>query len=331
MGGDGNAPPEQQHKEQYHGAGPHKAQFLADDGKDKVVLRLRHEQMLLAAIAQPQPSSPAGADGIQALDGLVAVPQRVGKGVLPGAQTVGGVGDQIRHHHHSGPDGGNAAHARQHKPPQARAAHEHQHCPDAQDQQGARKMRFQQHQRRHHPQHQRKGQHSHRKAGHPVMVQGDDVGEHQHHRKFGDLAGLQCPQPRQHQPPLAAVVLRHKEHCHQQNQRNAQKRPGQFVEDVVVHPAGKAHARNAHGRIQQLGPQVGKGVAPPVEGHCPRRTAQHHQPKAHQRKHQHQKGQVHGGQCSQRRFVPPAPRQCRRSFFHAITPSFTIVRQNRGC
>ena len=39
--------------------------------------------MLLAAVAQPQPRRPAGTDGIQALDGLVAVAQRVGKGVEP--------------------------------------------------------------------------------------------------------------------------------------------------------------------------------------------------------------------------------------------------------
>ena len=54
----------QQHEQQHHGAGPHKAQLLADDGKDEIVLRLGHEQMLLAAVAQPQPCRPAGADGI---------------------------------------------------------------------------------------------------------------------------------------------------------------------------------------------------------------------------------------------------------------------------
>ena len=59
MGGNGDPPPEQQHKQQHHGAGPHKAQLLADDGEDEVVLRFGHEQMLLAAVAQPQPGGPA--------------------------------------------------------------------------------------------------------------------------------------------------------------------------------------------------------------------------------------------------------------------------------
>ena len=172
------------------------------------------------------------------------------------------------------------------------AAHEHQHGTDAQNEQCARKMWLQQHQRRHHAQHQRKGQHPHGKALHPVVVERDDVGKHQHYRKFCDLTGLQGAQPRQHQPPLAAVVLRHEQHRRQQEQRNAQKRPRQFVEDVVIHPAGKAHPGDAQRRIEQLRAEVGEGIAPSIERHSPRCAAQHHQPKAHQREHQHQKRQV---------------------------------------
>ena len=39
--------------------------------------------MLLAAFPQTEAGGPAGADGIETLDGLVAVAQRVGKGVEP--------------------------------------------------------------------------------------------------------------------------------------------------------------------------------------------------------------------------------------------------------
>ena len=49
--------------------------------------------MLLAAFSQTEAGRPAGANGIEALDGLVAVAQRVGEGVEPGAEPVGGVGD----------------------------------------------------------------------------------------------------------------------------------------------------------------------------------------------------------------------------------------------
>ena len=146
--------------------------------------------MLLAAVAQPQPGGPAGADGVQALDGLVAVAQRVGKGVLPRAEAVRRIGHQLRHKDHRRRDGRSPADPRQHEPPQPGAAHEHQHGPDAQDEQRTGKVRLQQHQRRHHAQHQRKGQHPHGKALHPVMVQRDDVGKHQHHRELCDLAGL---------------------------------------------------------------------------------------------------------------------------------------------
>ena len=46
------------------------------------------------------------------------------------------------------------------------------------------------------PQHQRKGQDTHAEILHPVVVQCDDVGKHQHHRKLCDLAGLQGAEPR---------------------------------------------------------------------------------------------------------------------------------------
>ena len=81
---------------------------------------------------------------------------------------------------------------------------------------GAGEVRFQQHEHGHRSQHQCKGQHPHRKAAHAVVVERNDMRKHQHHRKFGDLAGLQCAQARQHQPALAAVVLRHEQHRRQQ-------------------------------------------------------------------------------------------------------------------
>ena len=47
-----DAPPQQQCKQQDHRAGSHKAKLLAQDGKDEVVLRFGHEQVLLAAAAK---------------------------------------------------------------------------------------------------------------------------------------------------------------------------------------------------------------------------------------------------------------------------------------
>ena len=263
--------------------------------------------MLLAAAAEAEAGGPARADGVETLDGLVAVPQRVGEGVEPRPQPVGGVGHEIGHDGHCRRDGSDAARPCQQEPPQPRAPHEHQHRPDAKDKDGAREMRFQQHQRCHHPQHQREGQHSHAEILHPVVVQRDDVGEHQHHRELCDLAGLQSAQPRDDQPPLAAVVLGHEEHRRQHHQRQPQHRPCQLVEDVVVHPAGQPHAAQPQRRIEQLRPQVGPRIPPPVEGHGAGRTGQHHQPEAHQREHQDQKRQVHAGHRAQQLFHPLPP------------------------
>ena len=67
--------------------------------------------MLLAAFPQTEAGGPAGADGIEALDGLVAFAQRIGKGVPPGGQPPHGIGHQLRQQHHrrrNGPGPGNA-------------------------------------------------------------------------------------------------------------------------------------------------------------------------------------------------------------------------------
>ncbi len=86
---------------------------------------------------------------------------------------------------------------------------------------------------------------------------------------FAISLGCKGPQPRQHQPPFAAVVLRHEQHRCQQDQRNGQQRPRQLVKDMVIYPAGQPHPGNAHGRIKHLRPQIRPGVAPPVERHRP--------------------------------------------------------------
>ena len=307
MGCDGDATAEQQHEQPHHCAGPHEAQFLADNGENEVVLRLGDEKMLLAAFPQTEAGGPAGADGIEALDGLVAVAQRVGEGVEPGAEPVGGVGDEVGHDGHRRTDRPDASRARQQKPPQPRTTHEHQHRADAEDEDSAGQVRLQQHQGRHHPQHQRKGQNAHAEILHPVVVQRDDVGKHQHHRELCDLAGLQGAEPRDDQPPLAAVVLRHEEHRRQQYQRQPQQRPRQLVEDMVIHPAGQPHPAEPQRRVEQLRPQIGPGVAPPVERHGTGRAGQHHQPEAHQREHQDQKRQVHAGQRTQKLLHPLPP------------------------
>ena len=69
---------------------------------------------------------------------------------------------------------------------------------------------------------------------------------------------------------------------------------------MVVHPACHPHGPDAQRSIQQLRPQVGKSIAPPVQRHCTAGTAQHYKAKAYQREHQHQKRQVHGWQMPQR-------------------------------
>ena len=56
---DGEAPPYQQREQNNDQHRPYKAQLLADDGEDEVVLRLGQEQMLLPGIAQALPHQAA--------------------------------------------------------------------------------------------------------------------------------------------------------------------------------------------------------------------------------------------------------------------------------
>ncbi len=63
-------------------------------------------------LPSPSPTAPPEADGVQALDGLVTVAQRVGKGVQPGAQAAGRIRHQIRHDDDGRPDGTRSAHTR---------------------------------------------------------------------------------------------------------------------------------------------------------------------------------------------------------------------------
>jgi hypothetical protein len=177
-------------------------------------------------------------------------------------------------------------------PLEPRAAHKHHHSPDAEDQQRAREVRFQQHQHSHRAQHQREGQHPDRKTLHSIVVQRNDVREHQHHRKLRDLAGLQRAQAGEHDPALAAVVFRHEQHHHQPGQRHGEDGPRQLVEDVIIHPAGHAHGRQPQRRVQQLRADISVGVVAAIQRHGIAGAVQHDQPKAHQREHQQQKWQV---------------------------------------
>ena len=226
----------------------------------------------------------------------MSLPQWVGEGIPPAGQAVGGVGNQLRQGRHRRRDGRHAQASRQAEPLQPGPTHKHKHRADGQNQQRAGQVRLQQHQHRDRAENQREGQHAGGEGFHPVMIQRYDVGKHQHHREFCDLAGLQGTQPRQHDPPLAAVVLRHKQHYREQNQRQTQHRPGQLVPNVVVHQAGRVHGRHAQRRKQQLRPDVGVGVAAAVQCHRISGRKQHDQPITEQCQQYNQERHIERGQ-----------------------------------
>ena len=73
------------HKEKQHDNRhcPKKPQFLADNGKDHIVLRLRKKSQFLDALSQSLAHKSAGADGVESLKNLEALSLRIQLRVQP--------------------------------------------------------------------------------------------------------------------------------------------------------------------------------------------------------------------------------------------------------
>ena len=131
------------------------------------------------------------------------------------------------------------------------------------------------------------------------------MGKDQHHRKLGDLAGLQGAKAGQHDPAFAAVVFRHEKYHRQKYQRQAHQRPGQFVPDMVIHQRSQIHGHHPQCCKQQLGADVGEGISPAIERHRIPGREKHHQTQPHQQQQNGQKRQVQPRQAAH----PPAQRR----------------------
>ena len=86
MGGNHEKTPDQKEKQQNHKDSPHKSELLTDDGKNHVVLCLRHEAELLDTTAKPFPEQAAGANGKESLERLV--PFLIFLRILPDGDTL---------------------------------------------------------------------------------------------------------------------------------------------------------------------------------------------------------------------------------------------------
>ena len=87
---------DQQHEQQNHHHRADKAQLLAEDGENVVVVLLRQIQIFLPALAEAETHQAAGADGVERLQDLIAVIRRVGGRVAPGGDAVARVAHALR-------------------------------------------------------------------------------------------------------------------------------------------------------------------------------------------------------------------------------------------
>ena len=89
--GDIIAAHDEKNKEQDHDDRADKAQLLAEDGENVVVVLLGQVQIFLAALAEAEAHEAAGADGVERLEDLVAVVRWVGGRVTPGGDAAAGI------------------------------------------------------------------------------------------------------------------------------------------------------------------------------------------------------------------------------------------------
>ena len=139
MQGNPIATEDQQRKENQNKSRTDKAQLLTGHRKDEIVMLLRQVQKLLPAAAQAQAAEAAGADGIQGLDDLIPPVRGIGKGIPPGADAAGSIGEKGQQHRQRPKD---RAESRK-KPPQAYTAQEQHHAADGDNNDGGGKMGFQ--------------------------------------------------------------------------------------------------------------------------------------------------------------------------------------------
>ena len=134
---------------------------------------------------------------------------------------------------------------------QAGAAHVHHYNADAQQQDGAGKVRLKENQAAGNAQYQDKGQVPGQEGLHLLVVQGYQMRKQKDQGKLGDLGGLEL-EAGQPDPAVDAVGGGQEQHHHQHSQGYQHQRDGKMVEDVVINRRNKQHRRHAEERKNQL-------------------------------------------------------------------------------
>ena len=254
---------------------------------------LRQIQEFLAAAAEPKPAQAAGADGIQGLDDLVALVGGRGKGVAPGDDARGGIGEKGQQH----ADAGARRREGRDKPAEAQPAEKEHRAGDGDEDDRGGEMRLEHQQADQHREDAREGQHAPAKAPHPAAKAADQHRKAEDHGELGQFRGLQRQSADPEPAPGAVGTHAHK--GHQQQEQHRQSQEGKGTAPVKAHRKARGQPQRAESQRgeQQLpheivgraaaghmsGVVVGAGVA---------RREHHHHTDREQQQHQQEKGPV---------------------------------------
>ena len=216
--------------------------------------------MLLPGVAESDPHESSRADGVQGLHGLPCVVASgntvlkgdfVGEGferVQPYVDTVLLVSLKDDEKEHAGHADGN-------QPAEignAGAADVHHDDADAEDQNGARKVRLPHHEHTDQPENPEKREKPEPEALHFFIVERNQVGKQQDDCKFGQLRGLELPKAGHADPAVHSRLRRHEQHQRQQSDGYKHQRNGKVMEDVVIDQGGRKHDADAEHGEQRL-------------------------------------------------------------------------------
>ena len=248
MDRDQEQPPDQKQEQKHQKNCPRKPQLLADDGKYHIILGLRHKAQLLHAVSKARAKKPAGPDGVQPLEGLVAL--LIGLRVAPDGQALQAVGLHAQEHRQKA--GSQSPHGD--KLQIFRAGRKDQDHRDSHDDDGRAQVirphqahdgQDEQHDKEHLPQ-----------GGHFPRPAADHRSQQHDHRKLGEFRGLEGQRPHR-EPPLRPVVLvSEKEHRRGQKQGQKVAWNRQLLPAVIIDLRHSVHGRKAQGGGEKLFFQV---------------------------------------------------------------------------
>ena len=209
MQGNPIAPQNQRRKQHNNCCRAEKAQLLADNREDIVVILKGQIEIFLPAFSKSKAKKPAGTDGIETLQDLVSRISGVTFRVKPGRNAVACIAHEADIDHHE--------HRRRpcscQEPPGAGARHKHHHHAHHAHKQNGAEVFFQCQVNQDAQHRSSEAQHAEAEFLCPRPIIAGQAGKHQNHGEFCNLRGLELDAPQVNPPPCAVDGLADDQHA----------------------------------------------------------------------------------------------------------------------